>query len=141
MYVTMYSIVKNFLKIHQIVSNLLDNALKYSPAGSPVRIKSRRQGSFAVIAVEDEGPGVPDHLTDKIFDRFYQVDQSATRPTGGAGLGLYICRKLADAIDGEIWVGRTPSGGAAFELKLPCPLPGVVAGISLAVPETDLILP
>ena len=128
-------------KIHQILSNLLDNALKYSPAGSPVRIKSRRQGSFAVIVIEDEGPGIPEHLTDKIFDRFYQVDQSATRSKGGAGLGLYICRKLAEAIDGEIWVGRTAGGGASFELKLPCPVPARVAGLSLAVPETDLVLP
>ena len=67
----------------------------------------------------DEGPGVPAELQDKIFERFYQVDQSATRSVGGAGLGLYICRRMAEAIGGRVWLERTSPEGSVFSVWVP----------------------
>ena len=111
-------------KVHQIVCNLIDNAIKYSPEGTPVRVEARGEGAGVMIAVTDQGEGIPLELQDRIFERFYQVDQSSTRRVGGAGLGLYICRKLAEAIGGRLWLESSEPGGSCFCLWLPDTLPG-----------------
>ena len=111
-------------KVHQIFSNLVDNALKYGGKDSMVRVHGRRDGDGAVVSVADEGSGVPEDLQDRIFDRFYQVDQSATRAVGGAGLGLYICRRLAEAIGGRVWLERTGPSGSVFSVWIPTSTPG-----------------
>jgi len=72
-----------------------------------------------VLSVEDEGTGVPDAERERIFERFYQVDQSTTRSVSGAGLGLYICRKLADEIGGRVWLERSDARGSVFTLAIP----------------------
>jgi signal transduction histidine kinase len=118
-------------KAHQIVLNLLDNAVKYSPDGSRVTVRAARDGSGALILVADQGSGIPPEQQEKVFDRFYQVDQSATRQVGGTGLGLYICRKLAETIGGRIWLERSGSDGSEFALWLPDTPP-------FAVPSVDL---
>jgi signal transduction histidine kinase len=105
--------------VHQIISNLVDNAGKYSPAGSKITIVGRTEGHSAVISVRDEGDGIPEDLHDRIFDRFYQVDQSSTRPVGGTGLGLYICRKLAGAVGGYLWLEESTAEGSVFSLRIP----------------------
>ncbi|MEA2506549.1 MAG: hypothetical protein QOH48_1167 [Actinomycetota bacterium] len=105
--------------VHQIISNLVDNAGKYSPAGTKITITGRVEGHSAVISVLDEGGGIPEELHDRIFDRFYQVDQSSTRPVGGTGLGLYICRKLAGAIGGYLWLEDSDTSGSVFSLRIP----------------------
>jgi signal transduction histidine kinase len=84
-----------------------------------VHIRATTLGSSAVITVEDEGDGIPPHLHERIFDRFYQVDQSTTRTTGGTGLGLYICRRLADVMGAEVSLERSDERGSVFKLTIP----------------------
>jgi signal transduction histidine kinase len=105
----------------QVLGNLLDNAAKYSPDYTPIRVEATRAGALAVLAVEDAGPGVPASERDRIFERFTQLDSGATRRAGGVGLGLYIARQLAQAQGGELLVGEPsrPGAGARFELRLP----------------------
>jgi signal transduction histidine kinase len=105
----------------QVLGNLLDNAAKYAPDHTPIRLEASRHGALAVLAVEDAGPGVPAPERDRIFERFTQLDSGATRRAGGVGLGLYIARQLAQAQGGELLVGEPtrPGAGARFELRLP----------------------
>lgn len=110
-------------KVHQIVSNLVDNALKYAPAHTTITVSAAPSGSGITLSVSDEGPGVPEELRDQIFERFYQVDQSATRSVGGAGLGLYICRRMAEAIGGRVWLERSDEKGSVFSLWIPTSIP------------------
>lgn len=106
-------------KLHQVVSNLVENAVKYGGKDNPIHISARLEAEGVNISVTDTGPGVPQDLQDKIFDRFYQVDQSATRSVGGAGLGLYICRRMAEAIGGRVWLERSSSEGSTFSVWVP----------------------
>jgi signal transduction histidine kinase len=98
----------------QVLTNLLDNAAKYSPAGTPIRLQARRQGGQAVIAVIDAGPGVPAGQRERIFERFTQLESSDGRRGEGAGLGLYIARKLARSLGGDLVLCKTrpPARGA-----------------------------
>ena len=111
-------------KVHQILSNLVDNALKYAPNG-PIEVFGEVEGEGVVISVRDHGEGIPLDEQERIFDRFYQVDQSSTRAVGGTGLGLYICRKMAEAVGGRIWLERSSSKGSTFSLWLPTSAPNV----------------
>jgi signal transduction histidine kinase len=106
-------------KVHQIVTNLVDNALKYTPAGTSVVVTAETQAGGVTISVSDQGTGIPADVQDKIFDRFYQVDQSATRSVGGAGLGLYICRRMAEALGGRVWLEKSDGEGSTFSLWIP----------------------
>lgn len=106
-------------KLHQIVSNLVENALKYSPPDTRVVLRADEAEDGVVISVEDEGPGIPEELHERVFERFYQVDQSITRRVGGTGLGLYICRRMAEALAARLWVERSDRRGSIFSLWLP----------------------
>jgi signal transduction histidine kinase len=106
-------------KVYEILSNLLDNSIKYSPDESRVIVRGRRQSNGVTVWVIDEGRGVPVELHEKIFERFYQVDQSSTRAVGGTGLGLYICRKLAEVIGGRLWLESSDHQGSSFCLWIP----------------------
>lgn len=110
-------------KVHQIVSNLVDNALKYSPEGTTVAVVGAPAAGGVTVSVTDHGPGIPADLQDKIFDRFYQVDQSATRKVGGTGLGLYICKRMAEAIGGRVWLEKSDEEGSTFSLWIPSSIP------------------
>lgn len=124
-------------KVHQIVSNLIDNAIKYGGIDKPVSVRARKDGEGVTISVVDRGPGVPPDMADRIFDRFYQVDQSATRQVGGAGLGLYICRRIAEAIGGRVWLESSGPEGATFSLWLPKTLPDLDDTAPSAEPATS----
>jgi signal transduction histidine kinase len=106
--------------VAQVLGNLIDNACKYSPDGEPVRLSANREGDQAVLAVEDQGPGIAPTDRERIFERFTQLDRQAQRRGGGIGLGLYIARQLARSQDGDLLVAE-PLGdhGARFELHLP----------------------
>jgi len=106
-------------KVHQVLSNLVENALKYSPPDTRIAVRAEERDGGILIRVEDEGRGIPREAHDRIFDRFYQVDSSATRSVGGTGLGLYICRKMADAIGGKLWLERSGPEGTVFRLWIP----------------------
>src|ERR671910_539265 len=101
-------------RVHQILSNLVENALKYSPPDTRVTIRGQERGGGVAIMVEDEGGGIPVAAQDRIFERFFQVDSSATRSVGGTGLGLYICKKTSEAIGGRVWVERPDNEGERF---------------------------
>lgn len=106
-------------KVHQILSNLVENAMKYSPAGTTVRIGGAADTGGVVLSVTDEGDGVPPAHRERIFERFYQVDSSSTRRVGGTGLGLYISRSLAEELGGRLWLERSGRDGSEFRLFLP----------------------
>lgn len=106
-------------RIEQVLLNLLENAQKFSPPGRLIRLQAERQGREVVIAVSDEGPGVPAAERERVFERFYQIARPHTRNVGGSGLGLAICKALVEAHGGRIWVDAAPGGGARFAFVLP----------------------
>lgn len=108
--------VGEFRRALQILMNLVGNAVRYSPEGSEVRIETGVDGDMAWIAVMDQGEGVPVDSRDRIFDKFERLGRS---DAGGSGLGLYISRRLARAMGGDIDIGDAPGGGARFVLMLP----------------------
>ncbi len=107
------------IRIEQILTNLIGNALKFTPAGGKVSVNV--SGSFEAIdiTIADSGPGIPVDSLPFIFDRFYRVDQSRSREEGGSGLGLAIARQLARAQGGDITAGNRAEGGAVFTLHMP----------------------
>jgi signal transduction histidine kinase len=110
-------------RLAQILRNLLANAITHSPRAGAVRVAARREGSHVEIAVSDDGPGIAPEHRERIFDRFYRVDPSRSRATGGAGLGLAIVRQLARAQGGDARVESEPGRGARFVVTLPCETP------------------
>ncbi|MGE5231872.1 MAG: DUF4118 domain-containing protein [Deltaproteobacteria bacterium] len=105
------------LLIEQVLINLLENALKYTPAGTPIDISARLGQREVIVEVADRGPGLPAGEEGRIFDKFYRArDQGRA---GGAGLGLTICRGIVTAHGGRIWAENRPGGGAAFRFSLP----------------------
>src|SRR5205085_9331669 len=103
--------------LHLIVRNLLDNALKYTPAGGRVDIALGREGDDAWFTVEDSGPGIPEAEQARVFDRFYRVPGSAAE---GSGLGLAIVRTLAERVGAQVRLGRSESlGGLRAEVRIP----------------------
>ncbi|MFL5312444.1 MAG: ATP-binding protein [Myxococcales bacterium] len=105
-------------RVVQVLTNLLSNALKFSPRGSEVEVVASPRGRGVLFAVRDRGPGIPPDFVDKLFTRFAQSDR-AKREQEGTGLGLAICRALVLAHGGEIWVTSEPGHGASFFFTLP----------------------
>jgi two-component system, OmpR family, sensor histidine kinase SenX3 len=108
------------------VANLLDNAVKYSEAGSTVVVRARTDATSVDVAVHDRGIGIPRHDLERIFERFYRVDRARSRETGGTGLGLAIVRHVASNHRGEVRVESREGVGSTFTLRLPAG-PGPVA--------------
>ncbi len=101
------------------VGNLVENAVKYSDAGSSVQVRARRNDGWIEIAVSDHGAGIPKRDLDRVFERFYRVDRARSRTTGGTGLGLAIVRHVASNHDGDVVVTSTEGEGSTFVLRLP----------------------
>lgn len=112
----------------QVLFNLLDNASKYTPVTSEVRIEARREDSTLRLTVTDEGPGIREEDLDRVFDKFYRVEASGRQPAG-TGLGLSICRGFVEAMDGRIVASNRPDrSGAVFVITLPIPaMPAIAA--------------
>jgi len=106
-------------RIGQVVSNLVDNALKYSRVGSAVRVKAFRRGRTVVTEVSDQGAGIALADVPKLFRPFGQLDSGSSRVHGGTGLGLSICKAIVEAHGGEIGVRSTPGQGSTFWFTLP----------------------
>jgi two-component system sensor histidine kinase SenX3 len=113
------SIVGDPRQLVSAVANLIDNAVKYSDSGSPVEVRTRVDGGWVEIEVEDHGIGIPSRDLDRIFERFYRVDRARTRATGGTGLGLAIVRHAANNHDGTVRVRSQEGEGSTFTLVLP----------------------
>jgi signal transduction histidine kinase len=108
---------RNYLM--QVLSHLVNNALKYSEPAEPIILNVIQSDDWAVIEVIDRGCGIPQLEQSRIFEPFYRVDPSRARSTGGVGLGLYIVKRLIESMDGSIEVHSQPNEGSTFILKLP----------------------
>jgi signal transduction histidine kinase len=124
-------IVSHPRSVERILGNLLSNAAKYGGDG-PVEVHIEPTSRHVVVTVVDHGPGIPAELVDVAFDRFVQLDQSDSRHEGGVGLGLYLCRRLADEAGAELDFRPTPGGGATFALTLPLDHDAVVRAPEVA---------
>ena len=105
--------------VRRLVDNLIDNALRHSPAGTEVAVAARLVGAEWEIEVVDQGPGVPESAREVIFERFSRTDQSRGRESGGAGLGLALCAAIAQLHHGSISLDDSLQGGARFVVRLP----------------------
>jgi two-component system OmpR family sensor kinase len=107
-------------ELHRMVLNLLDNAVRHTPAGSTIELRLRAEGGDAVIEVADDGPGVPPELREQVFERFARGEGTAdTAVAGGSGLGLAIVRAVANSHGGSAEAGESRLGGALFRVRLP----------------------
>jgi signal transduction histidine kinase len=104
-------------RLRQVLSNLIENAIKYSPAGSEVRVAIWHDDAEVGATVTDRGMGIPDGELEQVFDRFYRSDSA--RSDGGSGLGLAICRTIVDAHGGRIWAVSEEGRGSSFSFALP----------------------
>ena len=106
-------------RLHQLFSNLLDNALKYTDAGGKLTVTLQKTDSIVVIDFKDSAPNVPSSELERLFERLYRVESSRNRSTGGAGLGLAICRNIVEAHGGKITAKPSPLGGLWISTELP----------------------
>ncbi len=106
-------------RIRQVITNLVENSLRYTNKGGTLRISHNRSGKRLRIIFEDTEPGVPDELLPKLFDRFFRVESSRSRTMGGSGLGLAICLNNMQMLGGTIEASRSAMGGLKIELSLP----------------------
>ena len=106
-------------EIHQVIYNLVDNAIKYSRSGCFVQVELRRENGCAVLSVSDNGIGIPEGDLDHIFERFYRVDKARSRSAGGTGLGLSIVRDFVEKRGGTVTAACRAGGGSVFTVRLP----------------------
>jgi signal transduction histidine kinase len=105
-------------RLRQVLSNLISNAIKYSPNSGEIRVSGRFDDERVYVAVSDQGIGIPAGERERIFDRFYRVDSALSRRTQGAGLGLYLVKSVIEAHRGHIWVASDPGQGSTFVFTL-----------------------
>jgi two-component system phosphate regulon sensor histidine kinase PhoR len=107
-------------KIDSVLTNLVNNAIKYSPNGGEIRVRAVREDNTVLISVQDQGIGIPKDKLTKIFEKFERVDTKETRAAGGTGLGLYLVKHLVELHEGQIWAeSEGPGKGSTFYVRLP----------------------
>jgi two-component system, OmpR family, phosphate regulon sensor histidine kinase PhoR len=106
-------------RLQQVLQNLLDNAVQYTPSGGKITAEAKRTRGEVIITVSDTGIGVPQSDQSRIFERFYRVDAARSREAGGTGLGLSIARHIVEAHGGRIWVDSTVGEGSQFHFSIP----------------------
>jgi two-component system, OmpR family, heavy metal sensor histidine kinase CusS len=107
-------------RLRQLLINVLDNAIKYTPSGGLVTVKSTTASGRVLVEVTDTGAGIPAEHVQDVFERFYRLDESRSRGIGGTGLGLALCRSIAEAHRGRIWIESEPGLGTKVSLELLC---------------------
>jgi signal transduction histidine kinase len=106
-------------KVRQVLVNLVENAIKYSPDGGRIQVGVESQEENVLFLVRDEGLGIPSDEQSRVFEKFYRVDPQMTRGVGGTGLGLYICNELVGRMGGHIWLESKDGEGSTFLFELP----------------------
>jgi signal transduction histidine kinase len=106
-------------RIYQVLFNLLDNAVRFTPAGGRVRVTAARRNGAVDVTVADTGPGISAEHLPRVFERFYRVDTARSRDEGGTGIGLAIARSVVEAHGGRIWAESEPGRGSTFTFELP----------------------
>jgi signal transduction histidine kinase len=114
-----YTVRGDETQLSSMFTNLVDNAVKYTPPGGRVEVTGGSEGSEIVIRVSDTGIGIPEAKLPRIFERFYRVDKARSKETGGTGLGLSIARHIAENHGGRVAVESTPGVGSTFTVYLP----------------------
>jgi two-component system phosphate regulon sensor histidine kinase PhoR len=107
------------VKLRQVLVNLLDNAVKYSPEGGTIALRVEEAGHRVRLSVSDQGIGIAPAEHERIFEKFYRLDPQLSRGVGGTGLGLYISREFITRMNGAIWVESGPGEGSTFYVELP----------------------
>ncbi len=106
-------------RLQQVLKNFISNAIKYSPEGGPIQMGARAENGSVIFRIQDQGIGIPAQAMQKIFNRFYRVDDSVRRIPGGIGLGLALVREVIHAHHGRVWVESTLGKGSTFYFSLP----------------------
>jgi signal transduction histidine kinase len=106
-------------QLRQVLGNLIDNAIKYSPSGGEVRVAIEPLDRYVRFSVRDSGLGIPREEQSRIFEKFYRLDPDMKQGIGGTVLGLYICRELVRRVDGRIWVEQNGDRGSTFVVEIP----------------------
>jgi two-component system phosphate regulon sensor histidine kinase PhoR len=107
------------VRLHQVLTNLIENAIKYGHEHGDVMVGSVRTATAIILSVSDDGPGIPGDARERVFERFYRLDKARSREQGGTGLGLAIVKHIVQAHGGRVWVETSEGGGAKFCLTLP----------------------
>ena len=106
-------------EVHQVIYNLVDNAVKYSGSHGQVHVTLAREAGQVVLTVADNGPGIPEEDLPRVFERFYRVDKARSRAAGGTGLGLSIVQDTVHKRGGTVTAANAPGGGAVFTVRWP----------------------
>ena len=112
-------IIADKLRVGQVIGNILDNAIRFSPQGRQVKVELKEQNNEYLINITDQGIGVSPEYIDHIFERFYRVRNTASRQYSGIGLGLFVARAIVEAHGGHIWVESNEGLGSTFSFTLP----------------------
>jgi heavy metal sensor kinase len=113
------SVTVDRLVLREAITNIVDNAIKYSPHESTIAVRVRAEGSHAIVTVSDQGPGIAVEHRERIFDRFFRLDEARSRADGGTGLGLAIAKWAVEANGGHVSVDGGSNGGSVFRIALP----------------------
>ena len=126
-------------RIEQVLVNLLNNAIKYSPAGGPVEVTLQvgAGGREALISIRDRGIGIPQAEQANLFGRFVRASNGESHGISGTGLGLYLCRELVSRHGGDIWFESTEGAGSTFFLRLPLSQSATAPGVSPHIPSSE----
>jgi signal transduction histidine kinase len=114
------NIVGDMLLLQMAINNLLENAIKYTPADSPITIQLHKNNRDVILQIADNGSGIPDSEKKKVFSKFYRIGDEATRRTKGTGLGLYLTKRIVRQHKGRISITDNQPHGAIFQISLPC---------------------
>jgi signal transduction histidine kinase len=106
-------------RVYQVLFNLLDNAVRFTPSGGRVTLSVSARNGVVDVVVADTGPGIPPEHLPRLFERFYRVDRARSRDEGGTGIGLAIARSVVEAHGGRIWAESEPGKGSTFTFELP----------------------
>src|SRR5207247_8640020 len=113
------SVIADPLVLREAITNVVDNAIKYSPLASTIEIRVHTNGDDAMLTVADQGPGIASEHRERIFDRFFRLDEARSRDSGGTGLGLAIARWAVEVNAGQITVEGGATGGSIVRIVLP----------------------